>query len=213
MALVWILLFDVWRTLRHLGGLGLILMGILDSSLIPTPGGLDALTIVLTAHERDMWIYYAVMATIGSVLGGYITYRLGRRGGEKALARRLSKKRIESVHRAFERWGFATVFVPALLPPPTPLSPFLLGAGAMNYPLPRFLMALTAARALRFTLVAYLSYVYGWRVIRFLRGHSTEMLWAVIILGVVTGITLTIYFLRRRRRPRESGRLNENQAA
>src|ERR1700761_470060 len=139
MLFVWILLFDVWRTLRQLGGLGLILMGILDSSLIPTPGGLDVLTIVLTAHEHDMWIYYAVMATVGSVLGGYITYRLGRKGGEKAMERRMSKKKIERVHRAFQRWGFATVFVPALMPPPTPLSPFLLGAGAMNYPLPRFL--------------------------------------------------------------------------
>src|SRR5215510_4663643 len=103
MALTWIILFDVWRTLRRLGGLGLILMGVLDSSVIPTPGGLDALTIVLTARERDLWIYYAVMATVGSVLGGYITYRLGRKGGEQALARRLSKKRMESVHRAFER--------------------------------------------------------------------------------------------------------------
>src|SRR5689334_24128092 len=175
MILISVILFNVWRTLRRLGGLGLILMGLIDSSVIPTPGGLDALTIVLTAHERDLWIYYAAMATVGSVLGGYITYRLGRRGGERALERRLSKKRIEKVHRAFERWGFATIFVPALLPPPAPLSPFLLGAGAMNYPLPKFLLTLTAARAMRFTLVAYLSSVYGWRVIRFLREHYTVM--------------------------------------
>lgn len=207
-----IYLFDVWRTLRRLGGLGLILMGLLDSSVIPTPGGLDALTIVLTAHERDAWIYYAAMATLGSVLGGYITYRLGRKGGEQALARRLSKKRIEKIHRAFERWGFATIFVPAMLPPPTPLSPFLLGAGAMNYPLPKFLLTLAAARALRFTLVAYLASVYGQRVFRFLMQHYQVMLWTLIALAVLIGVGLAIYFLRRRRQPARAG-FSEDRAA
>jgi membrane protein YqaA with SNARE-associated domain len=212
MIFIWMYLFDVWRTLRRLGGPGLILMGLIDSSVIPTPGGLDALTIVLTAHERDLWIYYAAMATIGSVLGGYLTYRLGRKGGERALARRLSKKRIESVHRAFERWGFATVFVPALLPPPAPLGPCLLGAGAMNYPLPKFLAALTAARALRFTLVAYLASLYGQRVFRFLMRHYRVMLWALIMLAVLAGVSVAIYFLRRRRQ-RPSADFSEDQAA
>jgi membrane protein YqaA with SNARE-associated domain len=212
MGFIWVYLFEVWRTLRRLGGLGLILMGVVDSSVIPTPGGLDALTIVLTAHERDEWIYYAVMATIGSVLGGYITYRLGRKGGERALAKRLSKEKIEKVHRAFERWGFATVFVPALLPPPAPLGPFLLGAGAMNYPLPKFLASLTAARAVRFTLVAYLASVFGQRVFRFLMRHYTVMLWSLIALGVLAGIAVTIYIVRRRRQ-RAPEKLSEDRAA
>jgi membrane protein DedA with SNARE-associated domain len=185
---------------------------VVDSSVIPTPGGLDALTIVLTAHERDEWIYYAVMATIGSVLGGYITYRLGRKGGERALAKRLSKEKIEKVHRAFERWGFATVFVPALLPPPAPLGPFLLGAGAMNYPLPKFLASLIAARAVRFTLVAYLASVFGQRVFRFLMRHYTVMLWSLIALGVLAGIAVTIYIVRRRRQPAPE-KLSEDRAA
>ncbi len=212
MGFIWAYLFEVWRTLRRLGGLGLILMGVVDSSVIPTPGGLDALTIVLTARERDEWIYYAVMATIGSVLGGYITYRLGRKGGERALAKRLSKEKIEKVHRAFERWGFATVFVPALLPPPAPLGPFLLGAGAMNYPLPKFLASLIAARAVRFTLVAYLASVFGQRVFRFLMRHYTVMLWSLIALGVLAGIAVTIYIVRRRRQPAPE-KLSEDRAA
>jgi membrane protein YqaA with SNARE-associated domain len=211
MGFIFVYLFDVWRTLRRLGGLGLILMGLIDSSVIPTPGGLDALTIVLTAHERNEWIYYAVMATIGSVLGGYITYRLGRKGGETALKRKLSEKKIEQVRRAFARWGFATVFVPALLPPPTPLGPFLLGAGAMNYPLPKFLLTLTAARAIRFTLVAYLASLFGQRVFRFLMRHYKVMLWSLIALAVLTSIAIAIYYLRRRHRA--AAELNEDHAA
>ncbi|HJQ23041.1 MAG TPA: VTT domain-containing protein [Blastocatellia bacterium] len=212
MGFIWIYLLEVWRTLRRLGGLGLILMGLVDSSVIPTPGGLDALTIVLTAHERDEWIYYAVMATIGSVLGGYVTYRLGRKGGERALERRFSKQRIEQVHRAFERWGFATIFVPALLPPPAPLGPFLLGAGAMNYPLPKYLVTLTVARAIRFTLVAYLASIFGQRVFRFFMRHYTVMLWSLIALAVLAGLAVTIYILRRRRQ-RAAHELSQDRAA
>lgn len=202
MAINWVLLFDFWRTLRRLGGIGLIVMGIVDSSVIPTPGGLDVLTIVLVARERELWLYYAVMATLGSVLGGYLTYRLGRKGGEEALKRRLSKKRIQSVHRAFERWGFGTVFVPAIMPPPVPMSPFLLGAGAMNYPLKKYLLALTAGRAIRFTVVAYLASLFGQSLLRLIAKHYVKIL-AGIILAIAIGCVVFIVYRTRRKRKDE----------
>lgn len=200
MGIFWLLLFDVWGTLRRLGGLGLILMGVLDSSVIPTPGGLDALTIVLAAREKELWLYYAAMAVIGSVIGGYLTYRLGRKGGEEALERRISKKRLQRVHSAFERWGFGTVFVPAILPPPFPLIPFLLGAGAMNYPLKKYLLALTAGRAIRFTLVAYLASLYGRSLINLFTKHYVTILIVLIALAVVGGLIFIIYRSRRKRK-------------
>src|SRR5580704_15645623 len=84
------------HAVRHwfitLGGPGLILLGLLDSSVIPVPGSMDAMTIVLSAHQRTWWPYYAVMATAGSVVGAYLTYRLARNRGEKALNDRLSKR-------------------------------------------------------------------------------------------------------------------------
>lgn len=211
MTFIWVWLFDAWRLLKRLGGLGLILMGVIDSSVIPTPGGLDALTIVLTASERELWIYYAAMATVGSVLGGYLSYRLGRKGGEEALSRKLSKRKVERVRRAFERWGFATILVPALLPPPMPLGPFLLGAGALSYPTAKFLATLAVGRALRFTLIAYLASIYGQRVFRFLSRHYTEILWALITLAGLAGAWAAIYFLRRRRRA--AARLGEDRTA
>ena len=200
MGIFWALLFDVWGTLRRLGGLGLILMGVLDSSVIPTPGGLDALTIVLAAREKELWLYYAAMAVIGSVIGGYLTYRLGRKGGEEALERRLSKRKLQRVHSAFERWGFGTVFVPAILPPPFPLGPFLLGAGAMNYPLKKYLLALVAGRAIRFTLVAYLASLYGQSLLNLFAKHYVTILIVLITLGVVGGLIFMIYRSRRKRK-------------
>lgn len=194
-----LLLFDVWSLLWKLGGLGLILMGLIDSSVIPTPGGLDALTIILAANQKDSWLYYALMAVIGSVLGGYITYTLGRKGGQEALEQKLSKKKVEKVCRAFERWGFATVFVPAILPPPVPIGPFLLGAGALDYPLKKYLAALTAGRAIRFTLVAYFGSRYGQQVFNFFAENYTTVLIAFIIVMVLAGAGLAFYLIRRKR--------------
>src|SRR5262249_20683720 len=128
-----LLRLTLWNDLKAWGGLGLIALGLLDNSFVPLPGSMDALTVVLAAARKAWWPYYALMATTGSMIGGYVTYRLGRKGGEEALERRIPKNKIEKIHRTFERGGFGAVFVPALLPPPVPIVPFLVAAGAMNY--------------------------------------------------------------------------------
>src|SRR5438067_7676002 len=81
-----------WQTLIHLGGAGLILLGIVDQSFVPIPGGMDAITIVLAAGHRNLWLYYAAMATVGTVLGAFLTYRLSKKGGKAALEKKLSRR-------------------------------------------------------------------------------------------------------------------------
>src|SRR2546430_15962837 len=85
----------VWRWLRHLGGLGLILLGIADNSVVPLPGSMDVLTIWLAAHQRSWWLYYAAMATVGALIGGYITYGLARKSGQEAFEKELPQKKTE----------------------------------------------------------------------------------------------------------------------
>src|SRR4030088_3795028 len=114
------------RWLVHLGGPGLIALGVIDNSPIPLPGSMDAATILLAAHHRNLWVYYAIMATLGAALGGYLTYRMARKGGKETLEKRLSKRKATKVYAIFERWGFAAVAIPAILPPPFPIVPILL---------------------------------------------------------------------------------------
>ena len=104
---------SVWSRLRHLGGLGLILLGLADNSVVPLPGSMDVLTIFLAASNRPLWWYYALMATVGALVGGYVTYGLARKGGKEALERKLSKEKVQTVYRRFERWGFGAVAIPA----------------------------------------------------------------------------------------------------
>jgi len=183
----------VVRWLFHLGGVGLIPLGLLDSSLIPLPGSMDVATILLAARDKSLWFYYALMATTGSVLGAFLTYRLSRKGGKAALAKRFPERRVRKVLKTFERWGFAAILVPALLPPPFPLVPFVVAAGAMQYPLVKFLVALTAGRLARYFILAFLGAHYGRQILSVFAQHVAATLYvslAVAIAAVV--ITLLV---------------------
>src|SRR5579863_2495491 len=95
-----LLAVSTWVRLRRLGGLGLVLLGVADNSVIPLTGSMDVLTIWLSARHREPWPYYALMATLGAVIGGYITYALARQGGKEAMERKLTEKRAAQFSKA-----------------------------------------------------------------------------------------------------------------
>jgi membrane protein YqaA with SNARE-associated domain len=181
----------VRRWFFHLGGPGLILLGIIDSSVIPIPGSVDAMTIVLAAHEKTLWIYYALMATIGSVVGAYFTFRLARTQGEKAMSKRFSPRTIKKVNGIFEKYGFSSIAIPAILPPPMPMVPFVIAAGAMKYPVEKFLLAMTIGRSIRYAILGYLGAKYGRQIFAVVVAHGWTMLYIVIGLTLVA---LAIWF-------------------
>jgi membrane protein YqaA with SNARE-associated domain len=182
----------------HLGGIGLIPLGLLDNSVVPVPGSMDVATILLAARDKQLWFYYAAMATIGSVIGGYLTYRIARRGGEEALRKRFSKQRVQKVLKTFERWGFAAIVVPAMLPPPLPTVPFLIAAGAMQYSRTKFLTALTVGRLIRYTIFALLGAMYGGQIISLLTRHGYAVLFTA--LGVAIAATIILLLVRKHRK-------------
>jgi membrane protein YqaA with SNARE-associated domain len=182
------------RWVYGLGGIGLIHLGLIDSSVIPLPGSMDVLTIVLAGRHPQLWLYYAVMATIGSVIGGFVTYRLARKGGKESLSRRFSAKTMKRVYAIFERWGFAAIAIPAVLPPPIPIVPFLLAAGAMQYSVMKFLLAMTLGRIARYTILAYLAGRYGRKMLPLLLHQAHPVLVAVV--GLIVAVVLAYLVIR-----------------
>jgi membrane protein YqaA with SNARE-associated domain len=182
----------------HLGGIGLIPLGLLDNSVVPLPGSMDVATILLAARDKPLWFYYAAMATLGSVIGGYLTYRIARKGGEEALRKRFSKQRVQKVLKTFERWGFAAIVVPAMLPPPLPIVPFLIAAGAMQYSRTKFLTALAVGRLVRYTIFAFLGATYGSQIISLFTHHGYAVLFIALGVGVATVIVILIARKRRK---------------
>jgi membrane protein YqaA with SNARE-associated domain len=181
--------------LYRLGGVGLIALGLADNSVVPLPGSMDAFTILLSSGHREYWWYYAIMATVGAVVGGYMTYVLAAKGGKEALEKRISKKRADKVYAKFEKGGFITVLVGAVLPPPFPIVPILLAAGALQYPRKHFLTALALGRGARFFIEAWLGHRYGTQILGFFQQYYKPLLYGLISLAVVGGIAGLLYYL------------------
>jgi membrane protein YqaA with SNARE-associated domain len=186
--------------LTHLGALGLFSVAVIDSSVIPLPlpGSTDLLLLWLVAHGGDPWLL-APCALAGSILGGYTTWHIGRRGGEEALRSYVPARLLRRVVGWVERHPILSVFVPALLPPPIPLLPFALASGALGVPRRRFLIVFGAARSLRYSLIAWLSVVYGRSIVRLWSGSlerwSTPLLCGFVGL-LVAGLCFGIWKVR-----------------
>ena len=204
---------SVLAKVRALGPIGEILLGLADASVVPTPGSLDILVILLVAGSPHQWWIFVVAATVGSTLGAYVTYRIGFKGGKEGLAKRLPEKKLKNVYTWSEKYGLGAVAVPALLPPPFPLSPFLLAAGVMNVPKTQFLAAYSAGRFVRYGIVAWLGMRYGQSLIRVIQQYSRPIIWTLILLGILGGIAFAAYIRRRKQRRLPALRSAEKKAA
>lgn len=190
--------------LIHLGPPGLFAVAIVDSSIIPLPipGCTDLLLLWLVSHNGNPWLL-ALCAVAGSLIGGYTTWHLGRKGGEAALSRWVSSRLRNRIKAWVGGHPVLAVFLPAVLPPPIPLSPFILASGALGVSRQRFLAAYGAARILRYAAVTWLAVSYGRRVVRLwskeLEKWSAPLLW--LFLGFLfVGLCTGIWQFRRQRR-------------
>jgi membrane protein YqaA with SNARE-associated domain len=176
------------------GGPGLIVIGLIDNSVIPIPGGMDISVLLLTAHHRKWWAYYGAMATAGAMLGGYLTYRVAQKSGKAGLEKKIGKKRAEKVYKKFGKGGFSTVVIGSILPPPFPIVPVLMAAGVMQYSRKKFLVALGIGRGIRFFVVAFLGKLYGTAIAGWLGHYYKPFLYVLIGLGVAGGVGALVYF-------------------
>jgi membrane protein YqaA with SNARE-associated domain len=190
--------------LMGFGTLGLFGVSLIDSSIIPlpVPGSTDLLLILLVVHGANP-VFAAVAAIVGSILGGYLTWGAGAKGGEAALHRYLPKRFARRLSGWVENNGTLAVTTSALLPPPFPLMPFLLAAGALGVSRKKFFISFSLARIFRYCLVAWLAATYGRVVVRafrhYLSGWSTTIMW--IYLGLVaTGILYGVWKFRPQQR-------------
>jgi membrane protein YqaA with SNARE-associated domain len=192
------------------GTVGLFAVSVIDSSIIPlpVPGSTDLLLILLVVHRADPFLA-AIAATVGSILGGYLTWGTGSKGGEAALHRYMPKRFARRLTGWVESKGTLAVILSALLPPPFPLMPLLLAAGALGISRRKFLVSFSLARAFRYALVAWLAAEYGRVMVRafrhYLAGWSTPLMWTYLAL-VVAGILYGVWKFGRERRHTSAAR-------
>jgi membrane protein YqaA with SNARE-associated domain len=183
---------------RHLGALGLFLLAILDSSPLPTFGGPDILTAILAASHRDPWYEYAAVATAGSVIGAYLTFRLARRAGSAYLNSKFGHRKLDVILRYFDRWGTSALAVSTAVPFPFPTSVFFAAAGASKYSIGRFITVVTICRAARYGTIAIIADHYGRHLIRAMRHPSEYWGWLLLFATVLFSLIIAGIVLNRR---------------
>jgi membrane protein YqaA with SNARE-associated domain len=144
------------------GAFGLFGIALLDSALIPLPGGPDAVMLLLSTQNPARMPLYALAATAGSVLGCVILYFISRRAGRRALDKFPPEKQAR-VKELVDRYDVLSVLVASVLPPPFPFKLFVITAGVFRLSLVRFAAAVAVGRAFRFFLEGFLAVRYGER--------------------------------------------------
>src|SRR5215210_326641 len=174
----------------------MILIGALDSSLLSLPEINDYLVVARCYSDPKSVFYFPLFAAAGSVLGCLLLYTIMRRGGQAVMRRRFSAESIAKVERAYARFGFLALAVPALLPPPMPFKIFVATAGALEYPRWRFMLTIMIARSLRYYIEGTLAVFYGKTVLDFIKKYGFTIL--AIVIGVCL-IGLIVYLILQRK--------------
>ena len=184
--------FGLW--LKSLGMIGLFLISLLDSALIPLPTGPDLMLIALSAVRPAWMLIYVLCATTGSTIGCTMLYMAARKAGERAL-RGINPQRRERVENLLGKYDVFALILPAILPPPFPFKPFILSAGVFKLKKIRFVIAILIGRSIRFLIEGVLAIRFGenaWLIIR------QNFLKVLIIVSVVIVIVAAIHFIIRR---------------
>lgn len=167
------------------GLFGVFLVSIVDSSFVPLPlPGVTDIMIVIIAAQHKGWLLLVLLATCGSALGGYFSYQVGQSGGMAFLEKHVPPRIFKRVCGWMERNAILSVALPAILPPPMPLSPFVLAAGVLKMPRRKFLITFTISRAIRHAIAAWLGVVYGSHVLH---------LWNMISAKYGTPVLIVIW--------------------
>jgi len=183
---------------------GALVLAALDSSMLFfLPFGIDAVVIYLAARNHDLFWLYPVLATAGSTIGAAVTYWIGAKGGEHGLERLIPERRLERLRTKVKDAGAIAFAVPALLPPPFPLTPFILTCGALAVDRARFFLTFVAMRMLRFGIEGLLARRYGKGILRVVQSDQFQAVIIGFIVIAVAGTVVSGIVLWRstRRRP------------
>lgn len=180
----------------YLAAPAMVIIGALDSSLLSLPEINDYLVVGRCYKYPTAAFYFPLFAAAGSVIGCNILYTIVRRGGQAVLRKRFPLHSIKRVERAYERFGFLAIGIPAILPPPLPFKIFVATAGALEYPRWKFLLTVMIARSFRYYVEGILAVFYGQRVLLFLKDNGLVIL---SIVGSLVLIGAIVYLVRRRR--------------
>lgn len=187
--------------LLSLGGGGLFLLGVFDSSFLMLPLGNDLLITALTIRHHQRLPLYVALASLGSCTGVFVLDLVARKGGEKGLEKIMSKRRFEFLKRKMSRRASIPLALVCIAPPPFPFTPVVATASAFNYPRWRLLAIIFGGRLVRFTVVGILANKYGHEILNLSKTNAfIGVMIAIIAISIIGSVLSIRKWIRQSRR-------------
>jgi membrane protein YqaA with SNARE-associated domain len=186
---------------------GVVAMGVLDSSMVFfLPLGIDFVVILLAARTPGLFWLYALLATIGSVIGGAGTFWIGRKVGEHGLSRLVKASRLARVQERVGKSAAVPIAALAIIPPPFPFTAFVLTSGAGRVNAWTFFVTLAGVRTLRFMVEGALAAYYGRALLAWMQSTTFTVVVGILAGAAVVGTIVSgVAVYRSTRRGRRRG--------
>lgn len=183
--------------LKPLGVWGVGGLALVDSALIPIPGGIDGVLTYYIVANRNLFLVYCLMGAAAAAIGSLVPFYIGRAGGELFLMKRINRERYEQLRDRFERQEFLAIMIPSMGPPPTPLKVFQFAAGVFEMkPLP-FVLATFVGKFVQFLVWSLLMIWFGPKIVHSSRHLVHEHMNILLGVGGVALLSVGIYVVRR----------------
>ena len=172
----------------------LAFVSFIESSFFPIPP--DVMVIPMVIAKKNDFKKIFLIATIFSVLGGIIGYLIGSfffEIGNKIMNFYGYENKVIYLKDSLNQGsGFYTwlgiLFLAGFTP--LPYKVFTIVSGLISFNLPVFILISLISRGLRFFIVSYLSYKFGYLFTKFMDQHGSK--WFTII-GILI-ITFSLFF-------------------
>jgi membrane protein YqaA with SNARE-associated domain len=200
----------IFQSLFHrIGAAGL---AALDSPGLFPPIDGESAVLILRRHSEIVWLL-PFLATAASLTAAAMVFWIGRKIGKNGLEYWISPGLLESVRREVTRKGAFALLLPALLPPPFPLLPFVLACGALSVSAMRFFIMFAGLRFVRFSILTALFWFYGVQLLTMFQTATFKIVMAVVVVMIVGGIFKTLYRLAAGLQQRSSTSLPSEESS
>ena len=177
----------------------LAVVSFIESSFFPIPP--DVMVIPMVISKKNDFFKIFLIATFFSVLGGIFGYLIGvfffDIGMQVMSFYGYENKVIYLKNTLVQGNGFyawlGILFLAGFTP--LPYKVFTIVSGLISFNLPIFILISLISRGLRFFIVSYLSFKFGYLFTEFMNRHGSK--WFTIIGILITIIALIVYLISK----------------
>ncbi len=176
------------------GSLALLVLAFCESSFFPIPP--DVLLIALAISIPKRAFYYALLCSVGSVVGGMFGYLIGQEFmeliGMPIIRFYGVMDHYDSIQALYQRYDAWAVGIAGFTP--IPYKVFTISAGAFKINFLVFLIASTVSRSARFFLVGSLIFFFGPPIRAFIDRYFEILAMAFVVLLILGFAALKLIF-------------------